>query len=57
LLNPLSDAEKSQLEFINYAVALAGVIVMGVVWRLRKRAEQPFELLVDTVGASSNEQN
>ncbi|MDX2078147.1 MAG: Gldg family protein [bacterium] len=56
LLNPLSDAEKSQLEFINYAAALAGVIIVGVIWRLFKRAEQPFELLVDTVGAS-NEQN
>ncbi|MDZ4669434.1 MAG: Gldg family protein [Phototrophicales bacterium] len=57
LLNPLTDNDKSMWEFINYAVGIAGVIGMGVLWRLRKRAEQPFELLTDTVGAISNEQN
>lgn len=59
LLNPMSDAEQAQVEFINYAVALAGVIGLGIVWRLRKRAEQPFELLTESeaVMEVSDEQN
>jgi ABC-2 type transport system permease protein len=57
LLNPLTDAEKAQWEFINYAVAIAGVIGLGIVWRLRKRAEQPFELLTESQTEESDEQN
>jgi len=57
LLNPLTDAEKSQWEFINYGVALAGLFALGVIWWLRKRAEQPMGLITETAGGDSNEQN
>lgn len=45
LLEPLTEAQQTQWEVINYVLALLSVIVIGVVWRLRKRTEQPMELL------------
>lgn len=57
LLNPLTDNEKAQVEFINYAVALAGVIGLGIVWRIRKRAEEPLDLLIESQTEVSDEQN
>lgn len=55
LLNPLTDAEQRQWEFINFAVAFAGVLALGVIWWLRKRAEEPMDLLIETVGGASHE--
>jgi ABC-2 type transport system permease protein len=55
LLNPLTDAEQRQWEFINFAVAFAGVLALGVIWWLRKRAEEPMDLLTETAGGSSND--
>jgi len=45
LLNPLSTEEQSRWEAANYAVALLALAGLGVVWQVRKRSEQPIELL------------
>ncbi len=45
LLRPLTEGEQTQWELINYAVALAALVVLGVIWQLRRRAEQPMDLL------------
>ncbi len=45
LLAPLSDAEKSRWEVGNYIFALVSLIALGIIWQLRKRSEQPIELV------------
>jgi ABC-2 type transport system permease protein len=45
LLDELDESEETQWEVINYALALASVVVLGVIWRVRKGAEQPMELV------------
>jgi ABC-2 type transport system permease protein len=47
LLKPLNRQEQSFWEALNYALALVGVVVIGVVWNVRQRGEEPIEL-VDT---------
>jgi ABC-2 type transport system permease protein len=45
LLNPLAEGRQSFWEGLNYAVALLAVVVIGVVWYLRRRNERPMELV------------
>lgn len=45
ILPPINDAQQNQWVVLNYAVALIGLIVIGVVWQLQKRAEQPMPLI------------
>lgn len=45
ILPPISDAQQNQWVVLNYAVALIGVILIGVFWQLQKRAEQPMPLI------------
>ena len=42
LLRPLSETEQVRWEVINYAVALLGLIGIGVLWRMRQRNEEPI---------------
>jgi len=45
ILPPISDAQQNQWVILNYAIALIGLIAIGVVWQLQKRAEKPMELI------------
>ena len=45
LLRPLAPAEQSLWEGLNYAVALIGLAVIGLVWNSRRRHEEPMELV------------
>jgi ABC-2 type transport system permease protein len=42
LLNPLTRAEQSFWEALNYGFALLGLIVVGVFWYMRRRNEEPM---------------
>jgi len=45
ILPPISEAEQNRWVLINYAVAIIGLILIGVVWQIQRRAEQPIQLL------------
>jgi ABC-2 type transport system permease protein len=44
LLEPLEEGEQSFWEGVNYAGALLAVVVIGIVWNLRRRSEAPMSL-------------
>jgi ABC-2 type transport system permease protein len=46
VLNPLTDTQKSRWEILNYALALLSLGGIGVIWRLKKRAEKPMPLVL-----------
>jgi len=45
LLDPLTEAEQSRWEAINYGFALLSLIGLGALWQIRRRSEQPMELV------------
>jgi ABC-2 type transport system permease protein len=45
VLSDLTREEQSFWEGLNYAVALLGLVALGVVWNSRQRGEEPIELL------------
>jgi ABC-2 type transport system permease protein len=45
LLPDLTQEEQTFWEGLNYAVALLGLIALGVVWNMRRRGEEPIELV------------
>ncbi len=45
LLKPLSESEQTRWEVINYVLALLSLGALAVVWRMKKRAEKPMELV------------
>ena len=45
ILPPISEAEQNQWMLMNYAVALIGLVLIGVVWQAQRRAEQPLDLI------------
>ena len=45
ILPPISESEQSQWMLMNYAVALIGLVLIGVIWQLQRRAEQPIQLI------------
>jgi ABC-2 type transport system permease protein len=45
VLTPLNEASQLRWEIANYVLALLAVVGIGVIWQLRKRNEQPMELL------------
>jgi ABC-2 type transport system permease protein len=53
LLQPLDSAQKATWMWVNYAVALLALVAIGAVWYLRRRGEQPMEL-VDAAGAAAD---
>lgn len=46
LLEPIDESEQTRWEIINYALALVSLSVLGVIWRLGKRAERPMQLVL-----------
>lgn len=44
VLRPLSEAERRTWEIVNYAVVLAALFGIGLMWQLRQRAEPPMAL-------------
>jgi ABC-2 type transport system permease protein len=47
LLKPLDSQQQSMWEGVNYGVALLALIVIGGVWSLRRRSEEPMVLVDD----------
>jgi ABC-2 type transport system permease protein len=45
MLTPLSQGQQSFWEVLNYALAFVSLVVIGGVWTLRRRSEQPMELV------------
>ena len=45
LLQPLEDSEQTIWEAANYAVALAALLMLGLVWNIRQRGEEPMKLV------------
>lgn len=45
VLAPMTEREQSFWEGANYVVALAALVVIGILWNARRRNEQPMELL------------
>jgi ABC-2 type transport system permease protein len=45
LLEPLEQGQQTMWEGMNYVVALVALSVIAVVWNLRRRSEQPMELV------------
>ena len=45
LLQPLDETEQTFWEAANYAAALAVLVVIGLVWNLRRRGERPMKLV------------
>jgi ABC-2 type transport system permease protein len=46
LLNDLDAGQHSFWEGLNYALGLVALVAVGVVWHLRRRGEEPMELVV-----------
>ncbi len=45
ILKPMTQQQQSLWEGANYVVALLGLVAIGVIWRERRRNEQPIALL------------
>jgi ABC-2 type transport system permease protein len=45
LLRDLEAGQQSFWEGLNYALALASLVAIGVVWQVRRRSEEPMELV------------
>jgi ABC-2 type transport system permease protein len=45
LLQPLDEGEQTFWEAANYGTALAVLVVIGLVWNLRRRGERPMKLV------------
>ena len=45
LLMPLTESQQSFWEVLNYLVALLGLVGIAILWRVRRRSEQPIALL------------
>ena len=45
LLTDLTPEEQRFWEVLNYAVALIGLIALGVIWHVQRRSEEPIELV------------
>jgi len=45
LLKPLEKGEQAFWEVLNYAIVFISLVIIGGVWTLRRRSEQPMELV------------
>jgi ABC-2 type transport system permease protein len=50
MLVNLTQEQQTMWEWINYAVALLGVVAIGIVWNARRRGEEPIELVESDLG-------
>jgi ABC-2 type transport system permease protein len=55
LLNPLEEGQQTFWEVLNYALVLLALVVIGGVWTLRRRSEQPMTLVDETPGPEADE--
>jgi ABC-2 type transport system permease protein len=56
LLKPLDKGEQSLWEGVNYALALVALLVIGGLWNLRRRGEEPMPLVeLEQDGGGSDE--
>ncbi len=44
VLNPLAEGQQRMVEFVNYGLALAALIIIAVFWNFRRRNEKPMVL-------------
>ena len=44
ILPPISAAAQNQWALLNFAVALAGLLAIGIVWQAQRRSEKPMQL-------------
>ena len=51
VLNPLSENGQSFWEGANYVIALLALVAIGAYWNMRRRNEEPMELIVPGTGA------
>jgi len=49
LLDPMEPTQQSTWEIANYGVALAALVAIAAVWQVRRRSEQPMELVDEEV--------
>ncbi|MFN4293566.1 MAG: Gldg family protein [Thermoflexales bacterium] len=54
-LRPLTESERRAWEIANYAVVVAALFAIGLIWQLRQRAEPPMQLAPATVPARSGD--
>ena len=54
ILPPILETAQNQWVLINYAVAVIGLILIGVAWQMQRRAEQPIQLLPPSGAASAS---
>ena len=45
ILPPIDEGAQNRWVLINYAVAIIGLVLIGVVWQVQRRAEQPIQLI------------
>jgi ABC-2 type transport system permease protein len=45
VLAPLTEGQESFWEGLNYVLALLALVIIGVIWQMRRRNEQPMELV------------
>lgn len=55
VLEPLTPDEQSMWEFANYGFALVALVFIGLWWASRRRAEQPINLLPNTLETPEQE--
>jgi hypothetical protein len=55
LLNPLEEGQQTFWEVLNYALVLLALVVIGGVWTLRRRSEQPMALVDETPGPEADD--
>ncbi|MBN1315388.1 MAG: Gldg family protein [Anaerolineales bacterium] len=55
VLSQTAEEDESFWEWLNYGLALASLIVIGVVWNVRRRNEQPIDLGIETPDADRKE--
>lgn len=56
LLNPLPESQETFWEGLNYGLALLALIGVGVMWRMRRKNEQPMELVPQAAISSGDQQ-
>jgi ABC-2 type transport system permease protein len=54
VLEPLTEGRQRFWEFLNYGLALAALVGVGLLWGLRRRSEKPLVPAQDEHGARSN---
>ena len=55
LLEPMEEGQQSFWEILNYALVLVALVVIGGVWTLRRRSEQPMTLVDEASSADTGD--